>query len=131
MDATTATNLTGYDDLHVGIFDLDGLFRHKLVDAKKAAKLIDKGYSFCDVIHAWDSAEMQWEDDRTYIDRPARVYPETIRHWPFGPRAGVASSHLAELPDCAPVPIFLQRSPHFRPPQDPQTPMIMEDISDP
>ena len=42
-----------------------------------------------------------------------------------GPRAGVASSHLAELPDCAPVPIFLQRSPHFRPPQDPQTPMIM------
>jgi sulfite reductase alpha subunit-like flavoprotein len=37
----------------------------------------------------------------------------------------VASSHLAELPDCAPVPIFLQRSPHFRPPQDPQTPMIM------
>ncbi|GFM18773.1 MULTISPECIES: bifunctional nitrate reductase/sulfite reductase flavoprotein subunit alpha [Mycobacteriaceae] len=42
-----------------------------------------------------------------------------------GPRAGVASSHLAELPDCAPVPVFLQRSPHFRPPQDPQTPMIM------
>lgn len=90
MDATTATDLTEYDDLHLGIFDLDGLFRHKLVDAKKAAKLIDRGYSFCDVIHAWDSAEMQWEDDRTYIDRPARVYPETIRHWPFGPRAGVA-----------------------------------------
>ncbi len=42
-----------------------------------------------------------------------------------GPRAGVASSYLAELADCTPVPVFLQRSPHFRPPQDSHTPMIM------
>ncbi|MDY6996068.1 MAG: bifunctional nitrate reductase/sulfite reductase flavoprotein subunit alpha [Actinomycetota bacterium] len=42
-----------------------------------------------------------------------------------GPRAGVASSFLADSPDCAPVPVFLQRSPHFRPPQDAHTPMIM------
>ena len=42
-----------------------------------------------------------------------------------GPRAGVASSHLAELPDGATVPVFLQRSPHFRPPQESSTPMIM------
>lgn len=42
-----------------------------------------------------------------------------------GPRGGVASTYLADLPDCTPVPVFLQRSPHFRPPQDPQTPMIM------
>ncbi|MBX7435199.1 bifunctional nitrate reductase/sulfite reductase flavoprotein subunit alpha [Mycobacterium sp. Y57] len=42
-----------------------------------------------------------------------------------GPRGGVASTYLADLPACAPVPVFLQRSPHFRPPQDPQTPMIM------
>ena len=42
-----------------------------------------------------------------------------------GPRAGVASSYLAELPDGAPVPVFLQRSPHFRPPQEPHTLMIM------
>ncbi|NVN51822.1 bifunctional nitrate reductase/sulfite reductase flavoprotein subunit alpha [Mycolicibacterium hippocampi] len=42
-----------------------------------------------------------------------------------GPRGGVASTYLADLPDCTPVPVFLQRSPHFRPPQDSQTPMIM------
>lgn len=76
-------------DMHVGIFDLDGLFCHKLMDGKKAAKLIDRGYSFCDVIHAWDSAEMQWEDDRSYIDRPAQIFPETLRSWPFGPDAGL------------------------------------------
>ncbi|KWX66117.1 hypothetical protein ASJ79_26585 [Mycobacterium sp. NAZ190054] len=41
------------------------------------------------------------------------------------PRGGVASTYLADLPDCIPVPVFLQRSPHFRPPQDSDTPMIM------
>ncbi|MGE0220816.1 molybdopterin-dependent oxidoreductase [Mycolicibacterium sp.] len=42
-----------------------------------------------------------------------------------GPRGGVASTYLADLPDGAAVPVFLQRAPHFRPPQDPDTPMIM------
>jgi NADPH-dependent sulfite reductase flavoprotein alpha-component len=42
-----------------------------------------------------------------------------------GPRGGVASTYLADLPDGTPVPVFLQRSPHFRPPQESHTPMIM------
>lgn len=42
-----------------------------------------------------------------------------------GPRGGVASTYLAELAERTPVPVFLQRSPHFRPPRDAQTPMIM------
>ncbi|MFB1298101.1 molybdopterin-dependent oxidoreductase [Mycobacterium sp. pW049] len=42
-----------------------------------------------------------------------------------GPRGGVASTYLADLPDGTPVPVFLQRSPHFRPPADSETPMIM------
>ena len=42
-----------------------------------------------------------------------------------GPRGGVASTFLAHASDGAPVPVFLQRSPHFRPPADPATPMIM------
>ncbi|ANI40550.1 bifunctional nitrate reductase/sulfite reductase flavoprotein subunit alpha [Mycolicibacterium vaccae] len=41
------------------------------------------------------------------------------------PRGGVASTYLADLPDGTPVPVFVQRSPHFRPPQESQTPMIM------
>ncbi|MDA2890455.1 bifunctional nitrate reductase/sulfite reductase flavoprotein subunit alpha [Mycolicibacterium sp. BiH015] len=42
-----------------------------------------------------------------------------------GPRGGVASTYLADLPDGTAVPVFLQRSPHFRPPDDSETPMIM------
>ncbi|CAN3129595.1 molybdopterin-dependent oxidoreductase [Mycobacterium sp. smrl_JER01] len=42
-----------------------------------------------------------------------------------GPRGGVASTHLADQPGGTPVPVFLQSSPHFRPPQDAGTPMIM------
>jgi NADPH-dependent sulfite reductase flavoprotein alpha-component len=40
-----------------------------------------------------------------------------------GRRGGVCSSFLADRASSAPV--FLQRSPHFRPPQDGATPMIM------
>ncbi|MGE2833457.1 molybdopterin-dependent oxidoreductase [Mycobacterium sp. SMC-4] len=41
------------------------------------------------------------------------------------PRGGVASTYLAGAPSGATVPVFLARSPNFRPPQDPRTPMIM------
>ncbi|HXO54435.1 MAG TPA: flavodoxin domain-containing protein, partial [Mycobacterium sp.] len=40
-----------------------------------------------------------------------------------GQRGGVCSTFLADRAAAAPV--FLQRSPHFRPPEDGQTPMIM------
>ncbi|WP_245720451.1 bifunctional nitrate reductase/sulfite reductase flavoprotein subunit alpha [Nocardia uniformis] len=39
-------------------------------------------------------------------------------------RGGVSSTFLADRADAA-VPIFLQRAPHFRPPLDPNAPMIM------
>ncbi|WP_371501679.1 molybdopterin-dependent oxidoreductase [Kitasatospora sp. NBC_00374] len=40
-------------------------------------------------------------------------------------RKGVCSTYLADAADDGPVPVFVQRSPHFRPPADPATPMIM------
>ncbi|PWK31244.1 molybdopterin-dependent oxidoreductase iron-sulfur protein [Actinoplanes xinjiangensis] len=41
------------------------------------------------------------------------------------PRKGVCSTHLADAPAGAAVPVYVQRAPHFRPPADPNTPMIM------
>lgn len=41
-----------------------------------------------------------------------------------GARGGVCSTFLADRA-AAPVPVFLQRSPHFRPPHESSTPMIM------
>ncbi|OAH12644.1 nitrate reductase [Streptomyces jeddahensis] len=41
------------------------------------------------------------------------------------PRQGVCSPFLADAEPGTPVPVFVQRSPHFRPPVDPATPMVM------
>ncbi|GAU67380.1 putative nitrate/sulfite reductase [Streptomyces sp. NBRC 110611] len=44
----------------------------------------------------------------------------------FGrPRKGVASAFLADAGPGSPVPVFVQRTTHFRPPADPATPMVM------
>ena len=40
-------------------------------------------------------------------------------------RKGVASTHLADADTDHPVPVFVQRTPAFRPPADPTTPMVM------
>jgi sulfite reductase alpha subunit-like flavoprotein/formylmethanofuran dehydrogenase subunit D len=40
-------------------------------------------------------------------------------------RGGVCSTFLADRGQPTPVPVFLQRAPHFRPPLDPDAPMIM------
>ncbi|MET8630794.1 bifunctional nitrate reductase/sulfite reductase flavoprotein subunit alpha [Kitasatospora sp. NPDC004669] len=40
-------------------------------------------------------------------------------------RKGVCSAYLADCADDGPVPVFVQRSPYFRPPATPATPMIM------
>jgi len=40
-------------------------------------------------------------------------------------RKGVASTFLADAEPGCPVPVFVQRAAHFRPPADPATPMVM------
>ncbi|AJC53222.1 bifunctional nitrate reductase/sulfite reductase flavoprotein subunit alpha [Streptomyces sp. 769] len=40
-------------------------------------------------------------------------------------RKGTCSTYLADCADDGPVRVFVQRSPHFRPPADPATPMVM------
>ncbi|QHW29894.1 sulfite reductase subunit alpha [Paenibacillus rhizovicinus] len=51
----------------------------------------------------------------------------TVRYEQNGkPRKGVCSVYLAERAgDAGEVPIFVQKTPHFRPPADPSVPMIM------
>ncbi|WP_280273944.1 bifunctional nitrate reductase/sulfite reductase flavoprotein subunit alpha [Nocardia wallacei] len=43
----------------------------------------------------------------------------------YSERGGVCSTFLADRCEDATVPVFLQRAPHFRPPLDPNAPMIM------
>ena len=67
------------------------------------------------------------------ISSSPKVYPSevhltvsTVRYECNGQsRGGVCSTFLADRADQMQVPIFVQKSPHFRPPKNPQTPMIM------
>jgi sulfite reductase (NADPH) flavoprotein alpha-component len=59
---------------------------------------------------------------------PAEVHTttSTVRYGKDGvKRGGVCSTFLADRAGEAEIPIFVQKSPHFRPPKDPSLPMIM------
>jgi sulfite reductase (NADPH) flavoprotein alpha-component len=49
----------------------------------------------------------------------------TVRYGAAGMRKGVASTFLADRAQDAAIPIFVQHSAHFRPPADPDAPLIM------
>ncbi len=67
------------------------------------------------------------------ISSSPKLYPgevhltvSTVRYECNGQvRGGVCSTFLADRAEGMQVPIFVQKSPHFRPPKDPQTPIIM------
>ncbi len=71
----------GATHVHIGLFDPDGAFRVKRVDREKAIKLAD-GYQFCDVLYNWDTAEETYGGS-AYVDRPAVLFPDSLRTWPF------------------------------------------------
>jgi sulfite reductase (NADPH) flavoprotein alpha-component len=59
---------------------------------------------------------------------PAEVHTttSTVRYGKDGMKhGGVCSTFLADRAGGAEIPIFVQKSPHFRPPKDPSLPMIM------
>jgi sulfite reductase (NADPH) flavoprotein alpha-component len=56
----------------------------------------------------------------------AHLTVSTVRYACEGQaRKGVCSTFLAYRAEDQPVPVFVQRSAHFRPPRDPRTPMVM------
>jgi sulfite reductase (NADPH) flavoprotein alpha-component len=67
------------------------------------------------------------------ISSSPMIYPDqvhtttsTVRYGKDGmPRGGVCSTFLADRAAAGEIPIFVQKSPHFRPPKDPALPMIM------
>ena len=81
--------------VHIGLFDIEGTFRHKLVDAGKAVKLAAEGYPFCEVLYKWDIAEETY-GSATYIDRPAFLDESTVRSFPFAPGQAVVIADFEE-----------------------------------
>ncbi|SIR43220.1 L-glutamine synthetase [Rhizobium sp. RU20A] len=78
----------GADAVHIGMVDPEGEFRDKRVSAEKAMKLAKQGYPFCEVLYFWDIAEETFRDG-AFIDRPAALFADTIRTYPFAERSAL------------------------------------------
>ena len=73
----------------VGVFDIDGVLRGKLINRDKLSSALNKGFGFCDVIFGWDSDDQLYDNvtftgwHTGYPDAQVRLLPETTRHLPF------------------------------------------------
>ncbi len=82
------------DHVHIGIFDANGVFRHKKVSGAKASKLAKTGGPFCDVLYSWDTAEAPQETG-AFVDRTTRIDPAAWRAYPFAENDALAISDFA------------------------------------
>ena len=73
----------------VGIFDIDGVLRGKLINRDKLASALKDGFGFCDVVFGWDSNDQLYDNTTftgwhtAYPDALTRLIPETTRQLPF------------------------------------------------
>ena len=74
----------------VGIFDTDGIFRGKYMQAAKFMTVLEKGFEFCDVVFGWDLNDQLYGNDVTitgwhsgYSDALVRIVPESCRELPL------------------------------------------------
>ena len=73
----------------VGVFDIDGVLRGKLINRDKFNSALKQGFGFCDVIFGWDSDDQLYDNVKVtgwhtgYPDAEVRLIPETARDLPF------------------------------------------------
>ncbi len=82
------------ENVHLGIFDANGVFRHKKVSGAKAAKLAKTGGPFCDILYSWDTGEVPQETS-AFVDRPTMIDPGAWRAYPFAENDALAISDFA------------------------------------
>jgi glutamine synthetase len=83
------------DNVHIGIFDANGVFRHKKVSGAKAAKLAKTGGPFCDILYSWDTNEVPQETG-AFVDRPTAIDPTSMRAYPFAEDDALAISDFVQ-----------------------------------
>lgn len=75
--------------IRVGVFDIDGVLRGKLLHISKVKKAIAEGFGFCNVVFGWDSSDLPYENTQVsgwhtgYPDAQARLDPNTLRFVPW------------------------------------------------
>lgn len=77
---------SGIGHVKVGVFDIDGVLRGKLIHRDKLISALSSGLGFCDVILGWDCEDHLYDSAsftgwRTaFPDATVRLLPETFRH---------------------------------------------------
>ncbi len=80
----------GIDYVKVGVFDIDGIFRGKYMQASKFLHVLEDGFQFCDVVVGWDSNDQLYDEGVTitgwhsgYSDAPVNIVPQSCRELPL------------------------------------------------
>ncbi len=88
IDKVSSSN---HQKVKLGVIDIDGVLRGKLVHKAKALAAMRSGFGFCDVIFGWDSADVCYENagieytgwHTGYPDAEAVIDPRTLRTVPW------------------------------------------------
>ena len=87
-DAAALIRERGLTHVKVGIVDLDGIYRGKLISREKFLSSMKKGFGFCDVVFGWDNNDQLYPDNdltgwRTaFPDATAVIDPASCRDVP-------------------------------------------------
>jgi glutamine synthetase len=89
-DAKKIIKKRNVEYVKVGVFDIDGIFRGKYMQASKFIHVLDKGFGYCNVVLGWDSNDQLYETKGTitgwqtgYSDAPVKIVPESCRELPL------------------------------------------------
>lgn len=89
MDLLEQLNQKNSQKVRVGVFDIDGILRGKIIHVSKLRKALAGGFGFCNVVFGWDSADVPYGNSRVsgwhtgYPDAQARLDPATLRFIPW------------------------------------------------
>jgi glutamine synthetase len=73
----------------VGVSDIDGVLRGKVLHKDKALSALDGGFGFCDVVLGWDMTDACYDNTKLtgwqhgFPDALVRLDPATLRHVPW------------------------------------------------
>lgn len=93
-DALAVLESNGIERVHVGIFDLDAAFREQRLPIDQVRRAFAGGYSFCNVLHKWDSAESVY-GEAPFVDEAVHLDPTSLRRYPFEADAGLIIADYA------------------------------------
>ena len=86
VDALLATESIEF--VHLGLFDLEGVFREKRLPVAQARSYLQDGWSFIDALPYWGPNDTT-RADRPYRSEPCDIDPSSLRPYPFEPNSAL------------------------------------------